>query len=66
MILQALSKLVFRTMGYQAKTACGNLQLCVGLEDGIEGAYSSVGDIRREGGMRLEREVGKEAGYELP
>ena len=30
-----LAKLVMRAAGDQAKTACGNLQLCVGLEAGI-------------------------------
>ena len=39
---QALAKLVMRAAGEQAKTACGNLQLCAGLEAGIEG-----GDPRR-------------------
>ena len=35
---RALAKLVMRAAGDQAKTACGNLQLCAGLEAGIEGA----------------------------
>ena len=39
----ALDKLVIRAAGYQAKTACGNLQLCAGLEVGIAGATHSVG-----------------------
>ena len=34
---RALSKLVTRAAGEQAKTACGNLQLCAGLEAGIDG-----------------------------
>ena len=29
---RALAKLVMRAAGDQAKTACGNLQLCTGLE----------------------------------
>ena len=29
--LRARAKLVMRAAGYQEKTACGNLQLCVGL-----------------------------------
>ena len=33
---RALDKLVVRAAGDQAKTACGNLQLCAGLEAGIE------------------------------
>ena len=32
---RALAKLVMRVEGEQAKTACGNLQLCAGLEAGI-------------------------------
>ena len=32
-----LAKLVMRAAGDQAKTACGNLQLCVGLEAVVEG-----------------------------
>eukprot|EP00957_Ditylum_brightwellii_P159057 12105723-Ditylum_brightwellii.AAC.1 len=32
------AKLVLQKAGDQAKTACGNLQLCVCLEAGIEGA----------------------------
>ena len=34
---RALAKLVMRAAGEQAKTACGNLQMCAGLEAGIEG-----------------------------
>ena len=34
---QALAKLVMRAAGDQAKTVCGNLYLCAGLEAGIEG-----------------------------
>ena len=34
-LCQALAKLVMRAAGYQAKTACGNLQLYAGLESGI-------------------------------
>ena len=42
-IRQVLAKLVMRAAGYQAKTVCGNLQLCSGLEAGIEGATHDVG-----------------------
>ena len=42
-LCQALDKLVMRAEGEQAKTACGNLQLCAGLEDGIEGSTHAVG-----------------------
>ena len=38
-----LAKLVMRAAGDQAKTACGNLQLCAGLKSGIEGATHDVG-----------------------
>ena len=39
---RALAKLVMRAAGDQAKTACSNLQLCAGLEAGIEGATHAV------------------------
>ena len=45
-IRRALAKLVMRAAGDQAKTACGNLQLCAGLEAGIEGATHAVGQRR--------------------
>ena len=32
---RAMAKLVMRAAGDQAKTACGNLRLCAGLEAGI-------------------------------
>ena len=35
-----------RAAGDKAKTACGNLQLCSGLEAGIEGATHTVGQQR--------------------
>ena len=47
-ICRALAKLVMRAAGEQAKTACGNLQLCAGLEAGIEGATHAVGQRRVE------------------
>ena len=43
---RALDKLVMRAAGDQAKRACGNLQLCAGLEAGIEGATHAVGKRR--------------------
>ena len=43
---QALTKLVMRAAGDQAKTTCGNLQLCAGLEAGIEGDTHAVGQRR--------------------
>ena len=45
---RALAKLVMRAAGDQAKTECGNLQLCAGLEAGIEGATHAVGQRRLE------------------
>ena len=57
---QALNKLVMRAAGEQAKTAYGNLQLCAGLEAGIEGATHAVGQRRLERvrGRRSEEEAG--------
>ena len=56
---RALAKLVMRASGDQAKTACGNLQLCAGLEAGIEGATNSVEQRRLERvrGRRREEEA---------
>ena len=34
-LLQDLAKLFMRAAGDNEKTACGNLQLCAGLEAGI-------------------------------
>ena len=42
-LCRSLAKLVMREDGYQAKTVCGNLQLCSGLEAGIDGATHAVG-----------------------
>ena len=42
MIYRALAKLVMRADGDQEKTACGNIQLCADLEDGIEGAKHTL------------------------
>ena len=54
---QALAKLVMRAAGYQAKTACGNLQLCAGLEAGIEGATHDVGQRRLDQVRRRRQEM---------
>ena len=45
-VRRALAKLVMRAARDQAKTACANLQLCAGLEAGIEGATHAVGQQR--------------------
>ena len=47
-LCRALAKLVMRAAGEQAKRACVNLQLCAGLEAGIEGATHAVGQRRVE------------------
>ena len=56
---QALAKLVMRAAGKQAKTACGNLQMCAGLEAGIERATHAIGQSRVE---RLQARIFKEEG----
>ena len=43
-----LAKLIMRAAREQAKIACGNLQLCAGLEAGIEGTTNAVGQRRLE------------------
>ena len=40
---RSLAKIFMRAAGEQVKTACVNIQLCAGLEAGIEGAKNSVG-----------------------
>ena len=57
---KALEKLVMRAAGDQAKTVCGNLQLCACLEAGIEGATHAVGQRRLER-VRARREDEEEA-----
>ena len=42
-LIQSLSKLVLRAVGYQANTDYGNLQLCTGLEDFIEEVTHAMG-----------------------
>ena len=45
-----------RAAGDQAKTACGNLQLCTGLNSGIKGATHSVGQRKLERVQRRRQE----------
>ena len=45
---QALAKLFMTEAGNQAKTVCGNLQICAGLKACIEGATHAVGQRRLE------------------
>ena len=61
MLRRALAKLVMRAVGEQAKTACGNLQLCAGLGAGIEVSTHSVGQRRLER-TRRRRQEEEEAG----
>ena len=53
---RALAKLVMREARVQAKTACGNIQLCAGLEAGIEGSTHAVGQRRLERARRRRSE----------
>ena len=48
MLRQALAKLIMREAGDQAKMTCGNIQLCAGLEVGIDGVTRDVGQWRLE------------------
>ena len=41
-LCRALAKVITRAAGYQVKTVCGNLQLCPGLETGIEGSTHAI------------------------
>ena len=45
---RALAKIIMRAAGDQEKTACGNLQVCAGLEADIEDATYAVGQQRLE------------------
>ena len=38
-----LAKLIMRAARDQAKMSCGNLQICIGLESGMEGATHAAG-----------------------
>ena len=56
---QSQAKLVMRAAGDQAKTECGTLQLCAGLEVGIEGATHDVGQ-RQLNSVRVRRRAAEE------
>ena len=45
---RALAKIVMRAAGDETKTSCVNLQLCAGLESGIEGPTHDAGQCRME------------------
>ena len=45
---QSIAKLVIRAAGDKAKTTCVILQLCAGLEAGIEGATHAVLQRRKK------------------
>ena len=47
-LCQAIVKLFMRVAGDQAKSFCGSLQLCPGLEAGIEGATHAMAQMRWE------------------
>eukprot|EP00957_Ditylum_brightwellii_P131964 10062491-Ditylum_brightwellii.AAC.2 len=72
-----LVKLVLRTIGDKAKTTCSSLQLCTGLEAGIEGLVHAVAHRRAEhlavppaiptepGDNKAEADAGQEGGEDL-
>ena len=47
-LCRGLAKIVMRAAEDQANTACGNLQLCTGIEASIEGVTHAVGQRRLE------------------
>ena len=48
MLRHAIAKVVMRAAGDQAKTACGIIQMCAGVEAGIEGLTHAVAYRRCE------------------
>ena len=44
----SLTKPVMRAVGNQAKTSCGNIQLCTSIKVGIERAKHAIGQRWRE------------------
>ena len=61
-----LAKIVMAAAGDQSKTACGNLQLCAGLEASIEGAKHAVGQrqLKRALGRRCKEEEANDSAVE--
>ena len=71
MLSRALAKLVMRSAGDQAKTACGDIQMCIGLAAGIEShtrfGTDEVGEGEKEmtgrgGGRRFRGIEGEKRG----
>ena len=60
-LCRALAKIVMRAAGDQAKTACGKIQLCAGLEYSIDGETHAVGKWSMER-VRERRNVEEESG----
>ena len=54
-----LDKIVMRAAGYQENTSCGNLQLCTGLEVGIEDKTPAVGQkrLKRSRARRIKKDA---------
>ena len=63
-LCRVLAKIVMRAAGDQAKTVCGNLQMCACLEDGIEGTTHAVGQRRVERVRKRREETEEEAAVE--
>ena len=53
---RSLAKLVMRAAGDQAKTVCGNIQLCAGLKAIIEGSTHAIGKWRMERSREIQRD----------
>ena len=54
-LLRVLTKIVKREAGDQTKIACGNLHMCTGLEEDIEGITHAVGQRQRKITVRIRR-----------
>ena len=61
MLHRALAKLVKRAATEQAKTPCGNLKLCAGLKDDMEGETHAVGQRSLER-TRVRQQEGTDVG----